>query len=301
MSKYRYRLTGLTVDLAKTDSPIVQVDFCLATKDEDESGLPEFVEGLIFYPHEEALHLLATHCLGKEIISWSRADHTCFSVSTAGTSGLLEILPILLDHILFPYIRTDDYLTDAHFKNENGDDAMVYINDIWFTDLWQMMAALFKLLFPGESGYHNAGVLIYLRNSNTIQKIRDYHKKFYRAENLNLIISGKIDQHQIFKRLASIERKIFGRIENQTEFKRPWGKPLQSIGNKGNHIKHEFPSEDETKGKVYFGFRFTNHITEETLFVQAIWHLLLDYMKYSKVFSEAFLEKETLCALVLDK
>ena len=77
VSKYRSRLTWLTVDLAKTDSPIVQVDFCLATKDEDESGLPEFVEGLIFYPHEEALDLLATHCLEKEIKpSWSRADCT---------------------------------------------------------------------------------------------------------------------------------------------------------------------------------------------------------------------------------
>ena len=70
VSKYRSRLTGLTIDLAKTDSPIVQVAFCLATKDEDESGLPEFVEGLIFYPHKEALDLLATQCLGKEIESW---------------------------------------------------------------------------------------------------------------------------------------------------------------------------------------------------------------------------------------
>ena len=73
----KQRLTGHTVDLAKTDSHRLQVDLCLATNDEDESGLPEFVEGLIFYPHEEALDLLATHCLEKEIKpSWSRADRT---------------------------------------------------------------------------------------------------------------------------------------------------------------------------------------------------------------------------------
>ena len=36
VSKYRSTLTGLTIDLAKTDTPIVKVDICLARKDEDK-------------------------------------------------------------------------------------------------------------------------------------------------------------------------------------------------------------------------------------------------------------------------
>ena len=191
----------MTIDLAKTDTPIVKVDICLARKDEDENGLPDFVERFIFYPHEEALKLIATHCLGTEIKSWSKADYTCFTVSMAGTSGFLQILPIILNLILFPYMRTEDLLAQVHPKNVDGEDS----STIWtfhngFNSHWSMMGSLFELLYPGKSGYHNPGVLQQMRNSKTNEKILDYHKKFYRAENIVLIISGKINQHQIFKR-----------------------------------------------------------------------------------------------------
>ena len=85
---------------------------------------------------------------------------------------------------------------------------LVYYANFLYRDIFPMRETLFKLLYPGESGYHSPGNLRHMRNSQTIQNIRGYQKKFYREENLNLIISGKIDQHQIFKGLASIE-KIF--------------------------------------------------------------------------------------------
>ena len=112
VAKYRSRLTGLTVAMAKIDSPVVHGKFCFATRAEDDDGLPHILEHLIFqgsedYPYQGALELLALRCLGDDTNAWTAQDHTCYELSTAGTSGFLEILPIYLDHIFFPLLREE--------------------------------------------------------------------------------------------------------------------------------------------------------------------------------------------------
>ena len=47
-------------------------------------------------------------------------DHTCYTVYTAGTSGFLQILPIYLDHILFPTLRKEDFATEVHHISGRG-------------------------------------------------------------------------------------------------------------------------------------------------------------------------------------
>ena len=66
--KYKSSLTGLTIVLAKAESPIVNGYFCLATEATDNDGLPHTLEHLIFlgsedYPNKEVLDLLANRCL----------------------------------------------------------------------------------------------------------------------------------------------------------------------------------------------------------------------------------------------
>jgi Zn-dependent M16 (insulinase) family peptidase len=41
-------------------------------------------------------------------------------VYTAGTSGFLQILPIYLDHILFPTLRREDFMTEVHHVSGRG-------------------------------------------------------------------------------------------------------------------------------------------------------------------------------------
>ena len=48
VSKFRSRLTGLTVVLAKSESPIVNGYLCLATEAHDNDGLPHTLEHLVF-------------------------------------------------------------------------------------------------------------------------------------------------------------------------------------------------------------------------------------------------------------
>ena len=57
------------------------------------------------YPYKEVLDLLANRCLADRTNAWTDTDHTCYTVNTAGSDGFKNILPIYLDHILYPLLR----------------------------------------------------------------------------------------------------------------------------------------------------------------------------------------------------
>lgn len=42
--------------------------------------------------------------------------------------------------------------------------------------------------------------------------MREYHKKFYRAENLKVIITGNVNPEAVFKALAPLEEKIIAKV-----------------------------------------------------------------------------------------
>ena len=133
--KYRSELTGLTIVLARAESPIVNGYFCLATEAMTNDGLPHTLEHLVFlgsedYPYKEVLDLLANRCLADRTNAWTDTDHTCYTVYTAGPSGFLQILPVYMDHILYPTLREEDYLTEVHHINGEGQDAGVVYSEM---------------------------------------------------------------------------------------------------------------------------------------------------------------------------
>jgi len=110
VTKHRSRLTGLTVVVGRAASPIVNSYICLATEAKTHDGLPHVLEHLIFlgseeYPYKEVLDLLANRCLADRTNAWTDTDSTCYTVYTAGSAGFLSILPVYMDHILYPTLR----------------------------------------------------------------------------------------------------------------------------------------------------------------------------------------------------
>ena len=67
-----------------------------------------------------------------------------------------------------------------------------------------------RSLFPGKCGYKSetGGILKNLRESISHEKVKSYHDKFYRAENLHLIVTGIISPEEIIQSLEPIEQKI---------------------------------------------------------------------------------------------
>ena len=84
--------------------------FTVHTEAFDDFGCPHTLEHLIFlgserYPFKGVLDVLANRCLAQGTNAWTATDHTCYTVDTAGAEGFLNILPVYLDHVLFPTLK----------------------------------------------------------------------------------------------------------------------------------------------------------------------------------------------------
>lgn len=71
-----------------------------------------------------------------------------------------------------------------------------------------------RALYPGKCGYSSetGGIMKNLRESTTNTKVRNYHKEFYRPENLKVIIIGQVNPLDVFKSLEKLENKIISKV-----------------------------------------------------------------------------------------
>lgn len=110
VNKYRDIESGLHLVFADVAGPNVSGFFVLPTEAHDDDGLPQILQRIILhgsedYPYKGVLDLLENRCLGSGGNAWTTVDHTCFQVSTEGYVGFLNLLPVYLDHILYPKLE----------------------------------------------------------------------------------------------------------------------------------------------------------------------------------------------------
>lgn len=79
----------------------------------DDDGLPHTLEHLIFlgseqFPYKGVLDSLANRCLASGTNAWTDIDHTCYTMETAGNEGFLALMPIFLEHILYPILSVSN-------------------------------------------------------------------------------------------------------------------------------------------------------------------------------------------------
>lgn len=84
-----------------------------ATEAHDDDGLPHTLEHLIFlgsedYPYKGVLDLLANRCLASGTNATTQVDFTYYTMTTAGSEGFLSLMPIYLDHILYPTLKVQN-------------------------------------------------------------------------------------------------------------------------------------------------------------------------------------------------
>ena len=65
------------------------------------------------YPYKGIIDRLANRGFANGTNAWTESDHTCYTVDTAGSQGFLQILPIYVDHILFPTLTQSAYTTEV--------------------------------------------------------------------------------------------------------------------------------------------------------------------------------------------
>ncbi|KAB7495161.1 Uncharacterized protein Anas_07456 [Armadillidium nasatum] len=125
-------------------------------------------------------------------------DHTAYTVETAGKDGFMNLLPIYLEHLLYPTLTDSGFITEVYHITGKGLDAGVVYSEMQArenTGSERTHNELIRILYPSPSGYRyeTGGMLANLRNNITNEKIREYHKAMYRPENLYVIITGDIN------------------------------------------------------------------------------------------------------------
>ncbi|CAH1271971.1 Hypp4744 [Branchiostoma lanceolatum] len=263
VDKYRSNATGLTVCIAQVEGPLVKGYFCLATEAHDDDGLPHTLEHLVFmgsedYPYKGVLDLLANRCLAQGTNAWTDTDHTAYTVTTAGSQGFLNLLPIYLDHVLYPTLTDSAYITEVHHVNGEGEDAGVVYCEMQArenTGESRTYLEMLRSMYPGHCGYKSetGGMLENLRTSTSHKKVVDYHKSFYRPENLYLVITGQVKASDVFQVLEPFEKKILSK-GSLPPYKRPWQNPIPPLPASVTHTV-QYPSDDEANGMVRMAWR----------------------------------------------
>src|SRR5882724_4431388 len=118
-NKYQSEETGMQAVIAQVAGPIVNGYLTFATEAHDDDGIPHTLEHLCFmgsedYPYKGVLDLVANRCLASGSNAWTDVDHTAYTCSHAGMDGFLQLLPIYLDHVLYPTLTEAAFTTEVH-------------------------------------------------------------------------------------------------------------------------------------------------------------------------------------------
>eukprot|EP00795_Rhopilema_esculentum_P010838 gene10838-19655_t len=218
VEKYKSTLTGLTICVANVEGPLVNGYFCLATEAHDDDGLPHTLEHLVFmgsekYPYKGLLDLFANRCLAQGTNAWTDVDHTSYTLTTAGSEGFLNMLPIYLDHILYPTLTKSAYITEVHHINGDGEDAGIVYCEMQArenTESSRTYLEFTRAMYPGICGYKSetGGMTKNLRTSCSHEKVCTYHASFYRPENLCVIVTGQVESRNVLKVVSDYEKII---------------------------------------------------------------------------------------------
>ena len=65
------------------------------------------------YPYKGIIDRLATRAFSAGTNAWTAVDHTAYTLRTAGDQGFLQILPVFVDHILYPTLTKAAFLTEV--------------------------------------------------------------------------------------------------------------------------------------------------------------------------------------------
>lgn len=293
--EYESTTTGLTVVIAEVDGPIVNGFFCIATEAFDDDGLPHTLEHLIFlgseeYPYKGVLDLLANRCFASGTNAWTDVDHTCYTMETAGSQGFLALMPIYLEHILYPTLTNEGFITEVHHITPSGEDAGVVYCEMQGRENSaesRLHTTLSRLMYPGKCGYSSetGGIMKNLRESTSNEKIKNYHKEFYRPENLKIIITGRVEHETIFKSLSKLEEKIISKGD-LGPFQRPWQSPVSPLES-STDIEIKYPADDESNGLFCIAWRGASTVKDQ--YTVTATSLML---KYLSEFSVSPLQKE---------
>jgi len=269
IAKWRSKETGLTLVWADIETPLVHGYFTVPTEIFNDSGVPHTLEHLVFlgseqFPYKGILDSLANRAFARGTNAWTDTTHTAYTLTTAGSEGFLRLLPVYLDHVLYPTITSEGFTTEVYHINGKGEDAGVVYSEMQGRENGAMdLMALRnqRLLYPPTSAYRSeTGGLMEALRVLTVEQIREFHQYYYRPNNLQLIVTGKIQPDQLLHVLNTQVEPILIK-HGQNQIPEGWKRPFLETPSKGGArleksttVHVEFPEKDESSGEVHISW-----------------------------------------------
>ncbi|KAI0652259.1 Metalloenzyme, LuxS/M16 peptidase-like protein [Trametes meyenii] len=273
VSKWKSRSSGLSVVHLDYDAPLVNGYFVVGTEIFNDSGCPHTLEHLVFmgsekYPYKGIIDHLANRGFSNGTNAWTDTDHTAYTVSTAGEQGFLQLLPIYVDHILYPTLTKAGFITEVHHIDGKGENSGVVYSEMQGRENTSgdlMALRMQRLLNPPGSAYRSeTGGLMEALRVLTVDQIRDYHHTYYVPHNLTLIVTGKLASGTaslLDVVQNQVEPSIVAHHQNQGTKPAGWKRPFVETASAqrkpiAQTIKEtiEFPEKDESVGELQIGF-----------------------------------------------
>lgn len=182
------------------------------------------------------------------------------ALTTAGNEGFLRMLPVYLDHIFYPTLTDTGFYTEVHHIDGEGENAGVVYAEMQAcentgSDL--TYHAMMESLYKGSGYACNTGGKLENLRTLSVEKVRQYHKTYYRPDNVCVVITGKVTPEQVIDAVLPIEQKIIAKNLQYSKVK-PWSTPIPPVAASVEQLC-EFPAdEDEGGGIVFISWRGTN-------------------------------------------
>lgn len=161
--------TGFRIVFVPLPGPLVSCSIVIPTSNVDSKGLPHTLEHLIFcgsrnHPQRGFLDSLAVRSLSSGTNAYTSEDHTCYEVTTIGREGMMNVLPVFLDHILHPTLTESQFMTEVYHLDGSGKhQGVVYCEMKARQDTESDLGDLNirqSLYTPTDTYYHECGGLL---------------------------------------------------------------------------------------------------------------------------------------------
>ncbi|GAA5828259.1 hypothetical protein JCM11251_002663 [Rhodosporidiobolus azoricus] len=200
IAKWRSRETGMKVVWADTPGPVSKFWATVVTEVFDSRGEPHTLEHLTFtaskhFKYSGILDALANRMYTAGSNAATDVDNTTYTVESCSEQGLLTIIPVYLDHILFPLTDQSIFKTEVYHVDGKGEEGGVVFSEMQGREGSQddvMERALSDILYNVHNAYRSqtGGQLDALRKL-TLADINAFHQKAYAPQNLTVIVTGE--------------------------------------------------------------------------------------------------------------
>ncbi|GAA5972730.1 hypothetical protein JCM11641_002994 [Rhodosporidiobolus odoratus] len=200
IAKWQSQKTGMKVIWADTPGPVANFWATVNTEIFNSSGEPHTLEHLTFtssehHPYSGILDALANRMFTQGTNAWTAVDNTTYTVDSCSEEGLLAIIPVFLDHVLFPLFTPDIFKTEIFHVDGEGEEGGVVFSEMQGREGSQgdvMERALCDVLYNAKNGYlsETGGQLDALRKLK-LEQIEDYHSHAYAPNNITIVVCGQ--------------------------------------------------------------------------------------------------------------